>query len=79
MKYILTRCYPCDIIGLTEEKVNAGQEWEDAGPGVTPCSSVAVILLTETEMASVTSLCHTPVVNQPQVDVDLVGAGSPSI
>ena len=48
-------------------------------PVLTPGSSVAVIFLTETEMASVASLSHTAVVNQPEVDVDLVSAGSPSL
>ena len=65
-------------IGIGVEKVNAGKVWDDARPVLTPGSSVAVIFLTETEMASVASLSHTAVVNQPEVDVDLVGAGSPS-
>ena len=41
-----------------------------------PQAAVAVVLLTEAEAALVPSLGHTAVVDQPQVDVDLVRAGS---
>ena len=68
-----------DIV-IFEEKVTAGRVGDDDGGAVmAPGCSVTVILLTEAEMSPVPSLSHAPVVDQPEVDVDLVGAGPPSI
>ena len=59
-------------------------DWEEADGGEdkvgarSPQAAVAVVLLAEAEVALVPSLRHAAVVDQPQVDVDLVGAG-PSI
>ena len=66
---------------IFEEKVTASREGDDddAGAVMAPGCSVTVILLTEAEMSPVTSLSHAAVVDQPEVDVDLVGAGPPSI
>ena len=55
----------------------SGEEDGEDGERVPPLlGRVAVVLLTETEAALVPSLGHTAVVDQPQVDVDLVRAGS---
>ena len=64
---------------IFEQKVDGRRGDEGAGAVVAPGCSVAVILLTEAEMSPVTSLSHAAMVDQPQVNVDLVGAGSPSI
>ena len=66
-------------IVIFEEKVDADREWDDAGALMSPDCSVAVIPLTEAEMSSVASLSHAAVVDQPEVDVNLVCAGPPSI
>ena len=66
-------------IVIFEQKVDARRGDDDAGASLAPDCNVAVVLLTEAEMSPVTSLSHAAMVDQPEVDVDLVGAGSPSI